>query len=107
MKHILAWLSKLPEIIASPVSIFIFIFLFVYLFIFGLIGLAIKPFAPSADAQLVFGNYTNVLSALGAALAAGAGARHTKSIKELHRKHDELQSSVTELHRKIDLLNKK
>lgn len=99
-------LSKIPAILSSMPSIFIFIFLFVYLFLFGLIGLFIHQVEPSANAQLIFGNYTNVLSALGAALAAGAGSRHTKKLSELHDKHDELQASVDELHKKIDKLSK-
>ena len=65
--------------------IFIFIFLFVYLFIFGAIGLVWNAVEPSANVQLVFGNYTNVLSALGAALAAGAGSKHAKRLKEIEK----------------------
>lgn len=101
------WLTKIPALLSSPVSIFIFIFLFIYLVIFGMIGLFIKQVQPSADMQLILGNYTNVLSALGAALAAGSGAKHTKNLRELHDKHDELQKSVDDLHAKIDKLNEK
>jgi len=46
------------------------------------------------------------LSALGAALAAGSAAKHTKTLRDLHDKHDALQASVDELHTKIDKLNK-
>ena len=107
MKTLNSWLGKIPAALASTPSIFIFVFLFVYLFIFGLIGLVYTQVEPSADAQLIFGNYTNVLSALGAALAAGAGSTHTKSLKEIHKKHDELQSSLDALHKKIDTLQNK
>jgi hypothetical protein len=100
-------LGKIPEMLSSPVSVFIFIFLFIYLFIFGLLGLVITPLEPSAKSQLIFGNYTNVLSALGAALAAGGASKHTKALKQLHIKHDNLQRSVEDLHTKIDKLDKK
>lgn len=107
MKRLHFLLSKIPAALSSPPSIFVFIFLFVYLFIFGVIGLVIPALEPSSSVQLVFGNYTNVLSALGAALAAGAGSVHTKKLKELHKKHDDLKQSVDALHEKIDLLTKK
>ena len=107
MKRIRLLLDKIPELLSSTPSIFIFIFLLVYLFGFGLIGLLIPALAPSASAQLIFGNYTNVISALGAALAAGAGAKHVKNIKELHDKHDRLQASLDDLHSKVDELNRK
>jgi hypothetical protein len=106
MKKLNNLLSRIPELLSSRVSVFIFLFLFVYLFICGLIGLFFKSIEPTAQTQLVFGNYTNVLSALGASLAAGAGSRHTKTIKELHKKHDTLQASMDELHKKIDNLGK-
>jgi hypothetical protein len=99
-------LGKIPEMLSSMPSIFIFIFLFVYLFIFGLIGLVVDSVEPSAKAQLVFGNYTNVLSALGAALAAGAGSRHAKKLKEIDKRHDTFQASLAELHDKIDKLSR-
>ncbi len=100
-------LNKIPSLLSSLPSIFIFLFLFVYLVGFGLIGLVYPQLAPSNDLQLIFGNYTNVLSALGASLAAGAGAVHVKNIRELHKKHDQLQSSVDALHEKIDQLTQK
>lgn len=106
MKTLHRLLAKIPALLSSQVSVFIFIFLFVYLFIVGLLGLAVKSLEPSANVQLVFGNYTNVLSALGAALAAGSGAKHTQSLKELHAKHGELQASLRELHDKVDTLTR-
>lgn len=107
MKQLNKWLGTIPALLSSTTSIFIFIFLFVYLFIFGVIGLWVDAIKPSSDIQLIFGNYTNVLSALGAALAAGSGAKHTKRLRELHTKHDKLQASLDELHAKIDKLNEK
>lgn len=79
MKHI-------PRILASKVSQVIFVILFIYLFGFGVLGLVFKSFEPSSQIQLVFGNYTNVLSALGAAIAAGAGVTAVKEGREHHRK---------------------
>lgn len=105
MNNLQKVLAKIPSALSSMPSIFIFIFLFVYLFVFGAVGLFYKSLEPSANVQLVFGNYTNVLSALGAALAAGAGTRHAKHLKELNDKHDQLTESVADLHRKIDRLS--
>lgn len=105
MRQFQKWLDSIPALLSSKTSIFLYIFLFVYLFIFGLIGLFIQQIQPSAQMQLILGNYTNVLSALGASLAAGAGAKHVKSLRELHKKHDKLQASVDSLHDKIDKLN--
>ena len=107
MKPFNKFLQAIPRILASKVSIFIFLFLFVYLVIFGLIGLWVKWLAPSASAQLVLGNYTNVTSALGAAIAAGASTQHLIQVKKLKSNHDELVESVKDLHRKIDTLNSK
>lgn len=104
MKSTRTILAKIPALLSSTPSVFIFIFLFVYLFLFGVVGLFLPAIKPSNDIQLVFGNYTNVLSALGAALAAGAGSAHAKNLRELHDKHDALQSSVDDLHKKLDKL---
>jgi hypothetical protein len=106
MNNLQKLLAKIPAALSSMPSIFIFIFLFMYLFIFGAVGLFYKSIEPSANVQLVFGNYTNVLSALGAALAAGAGSVHAKHLKELNKRHDDLKASVDDLHRKLDKLGK-
>lgn len=106
MKKINDLLAKIPAALSSPVSVFIFIFLFIYLFIFGVIGLVIKALEPSTTTQLILGNYTNVLSALGASLAAGSGSKHTKALKALHQKHDQIQASLDQLHSKVDELSK-
>lgn len=104
MKRFFDWI---PKVLSSPAAIFIFLFLFVYLVIFGIIGFFVKPLAPSNDMQLILGNYTNVTSALGAAIAAGASTAHVAQMKELHKKHDELTKSIQDLHAKVDKLNKK
>ncbi|ULQ59164.1 hypothetical protein K7I13_11755 [Brucepastera parasyntrophica] len=57
--------------------------------------------------QLIMGNYTNVLSALGASIAAGTGAAVHTSVKKLHQKHDTLQQTIQALHEKIEKLEKK
>ena len=99
-------LGFIPRILASKISIFIFLFLFIYLVLFGLIGLFIEWLAPSASAQLVLGNYTNVTSALGAAIAAGASTQHLSQARKLRVSHDELKKSIDELHVKVDKLSK-
>jgi len=101
------FLAAIPQLLSSNVSIFIFLFLFIYLVVFGLIGLFVKAVAPSANAQLILGNYTNVTSALGAAIAAGASTAAHSSIKKLHATHDDLKKSLDELHAKVDKLSQK
>lgn len=73
----------------------------------GVAGLFFPKVEPSNTVQLIFGNYTNVLSALGASLAAGFGSKHLRSSRELHDKHDALKKSVDELHQKVDDLSRK
>lgn len=101
------FLGFIPRALSSTPSILIFIFLLFYLVIFGIIGLFDKQLAPSTSSQLILGNYTNVVSALGAAIAAGASTRHVRQIKDLHDKHDALKQSLDELHKKVDQINDK
>ena len=108
-KHLDSFLTNIPNILSSKVSIFIYLFLFFYLVIFAFICMFIpqlNPFAPSSDVQLVMGNYTNVLSALGASLAAGTGVVTHHNINKLHKSHDLLHETIRELHEKIDNLEK-
>ena len=109
-KHLDSFLTSIPNILSSKISIFIYLFLFFYLVIFAFICMFIpqlSPFAPSSDVQLVMGNYTNVLSALGASLAAGTGVVTHNSMGKLHKRHDLLHEAIQELHEKIDQLEKK
>ena len=99
------FLAAIPRALSSNISIFIFIFLFIYLVVFGLIGIFVKHVAPSNEAQLILGNYTNVTSALGAAIAAGASTAMHSSVKKLHTRHDDLKESLEELHEKMDELS--
>lgn len=103
-----ALMQRLAKMLSSKVSIIIYLFLFVYLVVFALLAAlvpALSGIAPSADTQLIMGNYTNVLSALGASIAAGAGVAAHRSVKRLHDRHDALQKSIAELHAKLDRLD--
>lgn len=105
-------LALVPRALSSKASILIFIGLFIYLVIFGLVGLFIKPLEPSATMQLVLGNYTNVTSAAGASIAAGAGLttmattsmvlghvrKNAKKYDELKKSHDEMSLLVQQIH---------
>ena len=109
-KHIDNLLAKLPAILSSGPSIFIYLFLFFYLVLYALLCILIPPlapFAPSNAVQLIMGNYTNVLSALGASLAAGTGVAVHSSLRGLHKKHDLLHATIEELHKKIEKLESK
>ena len=101
-------LARIPDILSSTISIAIYLFLFVYLVVYALISSlipALQTYQPSNDMQLIMGNYTNVLSALGASIAAGTGAAAHSSVKKLHKRHDALEKSITELHEKLDKAN--
>ena len=110
MKIFKAFLQRIPALLASTASIAIYLFLFVYLVIYALLSAvvpALQPYQPSSSMQLVMGNYTNVLSALGASIAAGTGAAMHGSIKKLHKRHDELHKTIATLHEKLDRLEGK
>lgn len=110
MKKMNLFLQKIPAILSSKISILIYLFLFFYLVIWALLGEVVpllKPYEPTDTAQLILGNYTNVLSALGASIAAGTGAAIHTHVKTLHKSHDELMQSVSDLHKKIDMLEQK
>ncbi len=107
MKKIDALLSKIPTLLSSKLSIFIYLFLFFYLVCFPIIGTLIpmlKGLIPTDTVQLILGNYTNVLSALGASIAAGAGMVTHQGIKKLHNNHENLRNDLAELHKKLDAL---
>ena len=80
----------------------LFFYLVVYALLCSVIP-AMQGLAPSETTQLM-GNYTNVLSALGASIATGAVVAAHSSIKAMHKKHDDLQRTIEALHEKIDRL---
>ncbi len=107
MKTKTGFLYKIPLLLSSKLSIFIYFFLFFYLVVFAILCLLVPAFnelSPSDNVQLVLGNYTNVLSALGASIAAGSGVAIHSKIKAIHQSHSELQNTMDELHKKIDKL---
>ncbi len=92
MKRLNAALAAIPGLLASKPSIIFYLLLFVYLVGFGVLGLFVPALEPSATLQLVLGNYTNVVSALGASIAAG-GTVHV--IRE-QAKHNDRQHQFRE-----------
>jgi hypothetical protein len=95
------------EVLSGKISIIIYVLMFIYLVPIALIGLipALSWLEPSANAMLIGDNYTSVLAALGASIAAGAGVATHRHIKKMNRRHAELEKSLAELHAKIDKLN--
>ncbi|MDN6968469.1 hypothetical protein FCS83_07880 [Oenococcus sp. UCMA 17063] len=102
------FLTSIPKVLSSKISIIIFLILFVYLVIFGILGLlpVFKVLEPTNTAQLILGNYTNVLSALGAAIAAGVGTSVHKHIRAHRQQTADLQATVDRLEKEITELSK-
>jgi len=92
MKRLNAALAAIPGLLASKPMIVFYLVLFVYLVVLGLVGLIVPTVEPSANIQLVLGNFTNVASALGASIAAG-GTVHV--IRE-QAKHNDRQHQFRE-----------
>lgn len=79
-------LARLPYLLSSRAVILFGILLFFYLFVFaGLAALLGHPGAVSTNTQLIFGNYTNVTSSVGAGIAAGASLTLLKHHRRVHR----------------------
>ena len=82
-------LAAVPRLLASPPAILFLLGLFLYLVVLGIVGLFVPSLEPSATIQLVLGNYTNVTSALGASIAAGAGLTVLHEVRVHHvKQHD-------------------
>jgi hypothetical protein len=79
-------LGRLPYMLSSRPVILFGILLFLYLFVFaGITTLLGHPGAVSTNSQLIFGNYTNVTSSVGAGIAAGASLTLLKHQRHTHR----------------------
>jgi hypothetical protein len=79
-------LDRLPYLLSSRPIILFGILLFFYLFVFaGIATLVGHPGAVSANSQLIFGNYTNVTSSVGAGIAAGASLTLLNHQRHAHR----------------------
>ncbi|MDR1448945.1 MAG: hypothetical protein LBI84_01860 [Propionibacteriaceae bacterium] len=106
-------MQKLNQIITAilcgRVSIVIYIAMFVYLVPVALLGLlpGLEWMEPSTNAMLIGDNYTSVLAALAASLAAGAGIAIHQKAKEHKQGIDELKRLVEELHAKLDAAEKR
>jgi hypothetical protein len=86
-----AALNLVPRLLASKSHVLLLIGMFIWLIP---VGLAVPGLAPDR-VQLLLGNYTNVMSAIGASIAAGGTLT-------LHRKQAAHAQSLQQLHDKVD-----
>jgi hypothetical protein len=110
MKEFSKFLQLIPRMMNSRISIAIYLAMFVYLVILPILsyipGLEILQFAQNQTVMLIGDNYTSVLAALGASIAAGAGISAHLARKKYEQKHQNMQKSIDDLHQKIDKLSK-
>ncbi len=102
------FIDSIPKWLSSRISIFIYIFLFIYLVLFPAFAVVfsfMKPFVPSNTIQLILGNYTNVLSALGASIAAGSGVIVHRKVVKMQKAHEEMHETIKSLHEKVNEIN--
>ncbi|MDR0884999.1 MAG: hypothetical protein LBN22_01305 [Clostridiales Family XIII bacterium] len=96
--------KMLSALLSGRISIIIYILMFIYLVPIAIIGLipGLHWLEPSTNSMLIGDNYTSVLAALGASIAAGAGIATHQKLKEHDKTHEELKNSLKELHAKMD-----
>ena len=80
------FLARIPQWLGLRPWIIFLLLLMVYLVGFGALGVLIPAIEPSANAQLILGNLTNVASALGASIAAATGTVGLKEVRVHHAK---------------------
>lgn len=89
------WLDRVPEYLASKVHIIFLIALGLWLIVVPLIP-GTEAIRPSEFAELIGGNWTNVSSALGACIAAGASLKAHSVVKRTHEHITEIHTHITE-----------
>jgi hypothetical protein len=94
-------------LLSGRISIIIYVLMFIYLVIVPLIAFipGMEWLMPSTPAMLIGDNYTSVLAALGASIAAGAGLAAHKRIGEHEKRQKDIKKSLDELHEKVDKLS--
>jgi hypothetical protein len=99
----------ISALLSGKASIIIYILMFIYLVPVAIAGLipGLEWIEPSANLMLIGDNYTSVLAALGASIAAGAGVATHKKLNDYKQNHQEMQASMAQLHEKIDKLSAK
>ena len=86
-----AALNLVPRLLASKSHVLLLVGMLIWLIP---VGLAVPGLAPDR-VQLLLGNYTNVMSAIGASIAAGGTLT-------LRRKHAEHAQALADLHAKVE-----
>jgi hypothetical protein len=106
------FLNIIPKIMNSKLSICIYLAMFVYLVILPILSYVpgleeILQFSRNQTVMLIGDNYTSVLAALGASIAAGMGVSAHVARKKYEKSHQQMKQSIDELHAKLDRLSKK
>lgn len=103
MKRIDGVLAYVPLFIKSRTSIVIGVVLFAYLVVLGTIAtLTGHPAWVPDNMQLILGNYTNVLSMVGASIAAAAADKANQTVKVAHEQHRRTHELLTTISAKLD-----
>lgn len=97
------WLSWIPRFLSSKTSIVIGAAMFLYLVGLGAISILIgHPNWVPDNAQLVLGNYTNILSMIGAGIAAGASHKAVQNQRRAHEMHQQTHELLTQISDQLD-----
>jgi hypothetical protein len=109
MKEFNRFLQAIPRLMNSKVSVAIYLAMFIYLVIVPLMAFipGCEWLMPSTPAMLIGDNYTSVLAALAASIAAGTGVAIHHNVKENQRRNNSLKKSLDDLHAKVDALSRK
>lgn len=93
--------ARIPDLLSGKPAQILLIALALWLVVDPLLrmlpGMQWLP-GPSAQAELIGGNWTNVASALGAAIAAGASVATRRAQKHHRAKADEHSAAIEALH---------
>jgi hypothetical protein len=90
-------LDAVPRLLAHKIHIGFLAVLGIWLIAVPLIP-GTEAFRPSATAELIGGNWTNVSSAIGACIAAGAGLAVHRAVQHHRRAAETMHRLVADLH---------
>ena len=97
-------MDAIPRLLSSKAHIVFLGLLGLWLIVVPLLP-GTKSFRPSATAELIGGNWTNVSSAIGACIAAGAGLAIHHKVRALHHEMRQDRIKAEQSHLLIEQLH--